>query len=426
MIRQNAIRIKYPQRKAQTSSFIHQPLDLKTTQIRLLRLTISSIEILTGDIEHFDFNDDCPPYKAVSYMWGPCSPTRIILLNGASFQVRENLWLFLLERSRTTESRDCLLWIDQICIYQSSSAERNHQVKMMGQIYRRAEAVLIWLGREDYHGDRQALRNLPDSRNLEHPSLLAVSDQCFRVWSLCWRPYWRRLWVIQEIVLGHNITVMCGKELIPWDNFVNCLDGSSDPRAGLMAPRFVPEVVLDIAREKRFYDQAGASSTLRYILDHFMKSECENPRDKVYGLLGLVKESKTVVIDYQKPVRDIYIDVVKTATKQENPTSSDVLPLTKFCSDLRQILDLNRLVSDGEIEGILGASYGKFNSEESKKRESLRFWLPFFATSFSDPLARKYKDLELEYHGEDRGIIFETLERSHGNVELARKMLDSR
>jgi hypothetical protein len=38
------------------------------------------------------------------------------------------------------------LWIDALCINQSSNAEKSRQVPLMGDIYESASRVLIWLG----------------------------------------------------------------------------------------------------------------------------------------------------------------------------------------------------------------------------------------------------------------------------------------
>lgn len=82
-------------------------------------------------------------YVALSYTWGDADLVKEILLDGELFHVRENLWDFL-NRARQT----CLmeyLWIDALCINQSKAGEGNHQVAMMGDIYSRAERVIVWL-----------------------------------------------------------------------------------------------------------------------------------------------------------------------------------------------------------------------------------------------------------------------------------------
>ena len=87
---------------------------------------------------------DSPTYMAVSYMWGDARITNTILVNGQTFSVRRNLWN-LLEQLRR-DGHQCRLWIDAICIDQTSLDERSHQVAMMGAIYPKAAGMLSWLG----------------------------------------------------------------------------------------------------------------------------------------------------------------------------------------------------------------------------------------------------------------------------------------
>jgi Heterokaryon incompatibility protein (HET) len=37
-------------------------------------------------------------------------------------------------------------WIDAVCIKQKDEAEKNEQVSMMGEVYQKAQRVVIWLG----------------------------------------------------------------------------------------------------------------------------------------------------------------------------------------------------------------------------------------------------------------------------------------
>jgi len=65
-------------------------------------------------------------YHALSYLWGPETPTYTIHIDGQMFQVRENLWHFL-EHAQTRFS-NVPFFIDAICIDQTDLAERNQQV----------------------------------------------------------------------------------------------------------------------------------------------------------------------------------------------------------------------------------------------------------------------------------------------------------
>src|SRR3569833_2294898 len=129
---------------------LYQPLNL-TNQIRLLRLLplepgqgndSSQYELFTSDL------DSCEnTYSALSYAWGsPDQSVRRIKVNGIDFPVRENLG-HALAALRTAGER--VFWIDAICIDQDNKQERNHQVKQMGDIYRRAAQVFVWLGQPE-------------------------------------------------------------------------------------------------------------------------------------------------------------------------------------------------------------------------------------------------------------------------------------
>jgi hypothetical protein len=46
------------------------------------------------------------------------------------------------------------MWVDAICIDQMSIAEKNKQIPLMGDLYRRAEQVLMWLDLSDLDGNK--------------------------------------------------------------------------------------------------------------------------------------------------------------------------------------------------------------------------------------------------------------------------------
>jgi hypothetical protein len=45
------------------------------------------------------------------------------------------------------------VWLDMICIHQQDIAERNHQVRQMGEFYKKAGRVITWLGQADEDSD---------------------------------------------------------------------------------------------------------------------------------------------------------------------------------------------------------------------------------------------------------------------------------
>ena len=64
----------------------------------------------------------------------------------AFLTVTETLHIPLLGLRHTSQART--LWIDQICINQTDLQERSEQVRIMRQIYSKAQLVILWLGED--------------------------------------------------------------------------------------------------------------------------------------------------------------------------------------------------------------------------------------------------------------------------------------
>jgi len=84
------------------------------------------------------------PYEALSYVWGSPTSEHKITCNGKIMLITANC-LSALKHLRQ-EKKPRLLWIDAICIDQSSSSEKKRQLELMNVVYSIAKRVLIWLG----------------------------------------------------------------------------------------------------------------------------------------------------------------------------------------------------------------------------------------------------------------------------------------
>jgi Heterokaryon incompatibility protein (HET) len=133
------------------------------------------------------------------------------------------------------------MWIDAICINQSSVAERGFQVKLMRDIYRQADGVVIWLGPKKPKTGLafELLRSLEPSGigNLlfgtqpmtgrEHQLQNEVIDkirrlvishpekmECIQIFfpDVITRDWWRRVWILQEAALAQSLVVKCGDQ----------------------------------------------------------------------------------------------------------------------------------------------------------------------------------------------------------------------
>jgi hypothetical protein len=135
--------------------FEYQPLGSQSECIRLLQLLPPSgspdqqpeLWYERLDLEctlTIQTLDDISPYDALSYAWGDNESSVAITINGKEMHIRAKL-AYALAALRASCQRT--IWVDALCINQDSPQERNHQVRLMGDIYRCAKQVFVWLGR---------------------------------------------------------------------------------------------------------------------------------------------------------------------------------------------------------------------------------------------------------------------------------------
>ncbi|XPS79501.1 hypothetical protein M3J09_011482 [Ascochyta lentis] len=180
-------------------SYEYEPLDLTKHQIRLIKLDGEPVsQTICCKIATFDLTE-APPYTALSYTWGTPSPTYSIWLNERKFDVRENLYRFLIG-FRPCNEDPVYIWIDQICIDQRSAIERNHQVAQMRDIYQRSLHVISWLGLKE--SDVEAAQAFHDTGDV------------MKLKALLSNKYFTRIWIIQEILLAPEVRLLCGNILI--------------------------------------------------------------------------------------------------------------------------------------------------------------------------------------------------------------------
>ncbi|KAH8801453.1 heterokaryon incompatibility protein-domain-containing protein [Xylogone sp. PMI_703] len=81
---------------------------------------------------------------ALSYVWGKGKRTETILVDGKDLLITSHLHEILDHMRQTDDIRN--IWVDAICINQQDAEEKTHQVRLMRDIYSRAENTFIWLG----------------------------------------------------------------------------------------------------------------------------------------------------------------------------------------------------------------------------------------------------------------------------------------
>lgn len=139
-----------------------------------------------------------------------------------------NLFLALKHFRYLEEPR--VLWIDAICINQDGVPERGKQVQIMSKIYSKARRVIVWFG-EEAPTDALAFDLLHrwyrriNSQGHDLDPLgevlgdLVAEGRVPSFTALCRlleRRWFRRVWVIQEVVVATNTVATCGSLSMPW------------------------------------------------------------------------------------------------------------------------------------------------------------------------------------------------------------------
>ena len=224
-------------------------------------------------------------YEALSYAWGDPRKQRKIFVDSKALWITHNLDVAL----RHLRYRDGwrVLWIDDICINQSNNMEKNHQVRQMFDTFSTATIVLVWLGPMDEKIE-QGLDFLYDTRENRDKREKPVTD-LLKIYK---RPWWSRMWVIQEVIRAKAIDMICGDIHLPWEAVLTTLvqishaqmDGRID--ISLADPQALTYFGLMITFLGPRSEREGPN--LKFLLQASCGREASDPRDYVYALLGAI------------------------------------------------------------------------------------------------------------------------------------------
>jgi hypothetical protein len=338
-----------------TPDFEYSSLAEKRREIRILYLhaSVTAItangpeRVASGILRHVSL-DDKPTFVALSYVWGSSAGTFPILINGRVFHISANLHC-VLEQLQNAEYI-LPIWIDAICINQRDNEEKSHQVQQMGDIYRAACLVVGWLGPAadssdmalktlNYLGEQTLL--MPDGSAMpERRELISRIIPCdastpnlmfpvAAVVALFSRPWWQRIWVVQEVVLARNVYVLCGDMDIPFYHvvlaftalfelpFLNAWSGGAlATRIAPLTPIFNLDPRL-VQSAIRGHNQDPQPLIQRINEVHSMQAT--EAKDHIYALLGMVSDvdQLAIKVDYSKSCVEIFTQVAEGFLKEQ-------------------------------------------------------------------------------------------------------------
>ncbi|RSL56416.1 hypothetical protein CEP54_008864 [Fusarium duplospermum] len=289
-----------------------------------------------------------PVYDALSYVWGkPSDPNdsiNVLVLDGHHVPATANLVSALRHLRPPVGAQPITLWVDAVCINQADLNERGQQVSMMRDIYASAERVVIWIG-EEGDGSDDVFDALPvitgqqgtDDQAAERLSLMHECSSFF-VSVSSRRPWFSRTWILQELAMAkHDPLVVCGWKSAPWSLFIKGWEAiareafteiglvhktnpkregqgqANNSRTNDDGIQVVALLKLDVLNDLREGMQLQGGESMSKLLVLSRTSEATDPRDRVYGLLGMLKADEsgtTIPVDYHKPTAAVYSDAI--------------------------------------------------------------------------------------------------------------------
>lgn len=302
-----------------------------------------------------------PSYEALSYTWRSDHPDEDAKVKANDEKQATTLLRIggnLASALRSLRHRDTArtLWIDAISIDQTNLEERKQQVARMAAIYKNASRVVVWLGASSVDSTL-AIKTLgylgqqviftKDNWLLTRPGGVEGSwceSKCIlpyvdEVWTaidtLLSRPWFARIWIVQEIQLARKgAVVRCGQEQIPWSRFrsaITCLWVSYSPNHRTLrhilsgsCPQNKHTLPQLLSREKlRFVDYLAntfhVNTSVSHLLHLVRGRRCGDDHDYVYGVLGLLPAAlQTVIIpSYEKTIAETYTNFTISCIEQQ-------------------------------------------------------------------------------------------------------------
>ncbi|KAL3417252.1 Heterokaryon incompatibility protein 6, OR allele 5 [Phlyctema vagabunda] len=442
---------------SKTNGYGYQALQRSRNEIRLIKLLpIDGNEKFKSlpacHIFHASLHDQ-PNFVALSYVWGAATDLRVILVEDCSVRVTKNLYDAMMVLRPLKE--DLVIWVDALCINQSDDEEKSWQVGLMADIYQKACKVLAWLGLaqsdddlvldylnslgakaeacgmdngfEPYQDVWQKLalqprefRDLSRSnariRTLAGTILMFPKDTLYSIfYSISgWhdhddllpiagikrfftRPWWGRIWILQEITFPDNAEFLCGSKSITRRRCSAALGAYCALRSVLVTtftnqPQTLTSYQLEIVSDLFQHRPTVMLSSWniyrysRFPLAALLRATCvgsinfhrhgphhlesSDPRDKIFALLGLAADREEleklgVFPNYSKTCKETYTTAMLVLLQQGHMSLLSFCQTPKIQSSLPSwVPDWSRSATDmlQDVENDHITTYPQFSA----------------------------------------------------------------
>jgi hypothetical protein len=344
---------------SKSNPYQYQPLQ-NTRSVRCLKVNPSPSGIFTYELVEYDLDvydpalwfskdSDFGSYIAVSYHWGSNTRSgRLVLQDGSFIPTTSSLENAIpliahavIRIFVATNLPYRLIWIDQVCINQEDTRERESQIGLMYELYTKANKVVIWLGGVD--DNAMLISAIENSTALLQRNIVPKTKQTLALVEYLGmdnhsrevnntgeqmflkffdRLWFNRAWTFQEAVLPKDLIILTGMLTIDFETLLDVIDLIGEERMGRMLCRARQmdknaangyEALMAIRTTRNNFSRE--TSGLQYL--HFLSElapfyEATNPRDLCYAFLGFqTNPNVSIKPNYSLPVEDVFIDTSK-------------------------------------------------------------------------------------------------------------------
>ncbi|KLP09506.1 related to HET-6OR heterokaryon incompatibility protein (het-6OR allele) [Fusarium fujikuroi] len=303
---------------------------------------------LQGNLRTY-LRERAPKYEALSYLWGSSVQKRHMKCNDQTFMITDSLDTAL-RRLRLVGDSRCL-WVDQICIDQTSLEERSEQVSIMRHIYSGATLVNAWLGPADPEEataagmiiSTLAKRRPHEFREQEYfPQNdylleLGLPARNSPAWgalnSMLRTPYFSRIWILQELALAATYTLLWGDLFISKTDFMSfniatirlgmrCQDPKTQVKTWVNEDPHgrCPVLEWNIVSSAFTGGYREGILGLYQLVSSTQACQATDPRDKIFALLGLAGVwTYGITPDYHKTESTVFAEfALKVISEERN------------------------------------------------------------------------------------------------------------
>ena len=343
---QSCARVNLPPRPPQSSAqnYRYQPVK-RNGRIRLLHLKPGSGEDALSCSLRIVSLSKAPPYEAISYAWGdPVFSASILCSRKCSLAITENLSAALYQFRYP--GRERVLWVDAICINQQDVDERNRQIRLMSSIYGKAKQVLVWLGEDTgdassaFEGIQEVHSHILERGSMGVTQLWYIIDdrQANALDALLHRPWFMRVWIVQEIISARQATIVCGNRSIDWLPFLRSMTSIYKSHVNFMYRCSQLNAVFTQLASIYVQWDSTQKRALAELVNLNRTCKASDLRDKVFALVGLAADGDCTAYgpDYSKDVLEVYRDLASYSIVEKR--CANVLTMCKLSDGVKFLL----------------------------------------------------------------------------------------